>query len=145
MIASPTGHRDCFSGAGGDHGGGHSGVKRSDATNGLILTGARVITPGQDRLFSNPRARLNARHVPAAGPGAGSVLWASLLVLPRTRLRDVSGAGITAIWYSACWIMCLRDARLYVLTIIEFSCSAAAARRRKAVSRRLAIRFCRRL
>jgi APA family basic amino acid/polyamine antiporter len=62
--------------------------------NGLILTGARVYyAMARDALFFKATGRLNARHVPAAGL-ALQCLWASLLVLPRTRLRDVSGAPL---------------------------------------------------
>ena len=62
--------------------------------NGLILTGARVYyAMARDALFFKSAGRLNARQVPAAGL-ALQCLWASLLVLPRTRLRDPSGAPL---------------------------------------------------
>jgi APA family basic amino acid/polyamine antiporter len=57
--------------------------------NGLILAGARVYyAMARDRLFFRPVGRLNARHVPAVGLWWQGI-WASLLILPRTRL----GAG----------------------------------------------------
>jgi APA family basic amino acid/polyamine antiporter len=62
--------------------------------NGLVLAGARVYyAMAKDGLFFRSTGRLNARHVPAAGlvlQGA----WASLLVLPRTRLYDEGGAPL---------------------------------------------------
>jgi APA family basic amino acid/polyamine antiporter len=62
--------------------------------NGLILTGARVYyAMARDSLFFKATGRLNACHVPAAGLVL-QCLWASLLVLPRTRLRDASGAPL---------------------------------------------------
>ena len=62
--------------------------------NGLILTGARVYyAMAHDRLFFQATSRLNACHVPAAGLVLQGV-WASLLVLPRTRLHDASGAPL---------------------------------------------------
>jgi APA family basic amino acid/polyamine antiporter len=42
-------------------------------------------------LFFRATGRLNARHVPAVGLWL-QCLWSCLLVLPRTRLRDASGA-----------------------------------------------------
>ena len=60
--------------------------------NGLILAGARVyFAMARDGLFFSPAGRLNRRHVPAAGLVMQCV-WACLLILPRTRLRDASGA-----------------------------------------------------
>ncbi len=57
--------------------------------NGLILAGARVYyAMARDRLFFRPVGRLNERHVPAMGLWWQGI-WASLLILPRTRL----GAG----------------------------------------------------
>jgi APA family basic amino acid/polyamine antiporter len=57
--------------------------------NGLILAGARVYyAMARDRLFFRPVGKLNARHVPAVGLWWQGI-WASLLILPRTRL----GAG----------------------------------------------------
>jgi APA family basic amino acid/polyamine antiporter len=62
--------------------------------NGLILAGARVYyAMGRDSLFFRGTARLNERHVPAFGLVLQCV-WASLLVLPRIRLRDDAGLVI---------------------------------------------------
>ncbi|HEX7180632.1 MAG TPA: amino acid permease [Thermoanaerobaculia bacterium] len=62
--------------------------------NGLILAGARVYyAMARDALFFRSTGRLNARHVPAIGLILQCV-WASLLVLPRTRLRDETGATL---------------------------------------------------
>jgi basic amino acid/polyamine antiporter, APA family len=62
--------------------------------NGLILAGARVYyAMGRDGLFFRATGKLNARHVPAVGLALQCV-WASLLVLPRTRLRDAAGAPL---------------------------------------------------
>jgi APA family basic amino acid/polyamine antiporter len=44
----------------------------------------------QDRLFFRTTGRLNRKHVPAVGLALQCV-WASLLILPRTRLRDATG------------------------------------------------------
>jgi len=63
--------------------------------NGLILAGARVYyAMGKDGLFFRATSRLNRSHVPAVGLTLQCV-WASLLVLPRTRLRDGAGAILT--------------------------------------------------
>lgn len=60
--------------------------------NGLILAGARVYyAMAKDGLFFRATGKLNRAHVPAVGLVLQCV-WASLLVLPRTRLRDASGA-----------------------------------------------------
>jgi APA family basic amino acid/polyamine antiporter len=60
--------------------------------NGLILAGARVYyAMAKDGLFFRSTGRLNSAHVPAFGLVIQCV-WASLLVLPRTRLREASGA-----------------------------------------------------
>ncbi len=60
--------------------------------NGLILSGARVYyAMAQDGLFFAKTGRLNARHVPAFGLVLQGV-WASLLVLPRTRSLGADGA-----------------------------------------------------
>ncbi len=60
--------------------------------NGLILAGARVYhAMAHDGLFFRATGKLNARAVPAFGLLLQCV-WASFLVLPRTRLRDASGA-----------------------------------------------------
>jgi APA family basic amino acid/polyamine antiporter len=62
--------------------------------NGLILAGARVYyAMARDRLFFRSTGRLNAKLVPAVGLVLQG-LWAALLVLPRTRLRDASGAPL---------------------------------------------------
>lgn len=62
--------------------------------NGLILAGARVYhAMARDGLFFRSTGRLNERHVPAWGLILQCV-WASLLVLPRTRLRDDAGVQI---------------------------------------------------
>ena len=59
--------------------------------NGLILAGARVYwAMAHDGLFFRSTGRLNRHHVPAVGLVLQCV-WASLLVLPRTRLRDAAG------------------------------------------------------
>ncbi|MGD1147733.1 MAG: amino acid permease [Thermoanaerobaculaceae bacterium] len=60
--------------------------------NGLILAGARVYwAMAKDGLFFRGTGRLNSNHVPAVGLVLQCV-WASLLVLPRTRLRDAGGS-----------------------------------------------------
>ena len=60
--------------------------------NGLILAGARVsYAMARDGLFFRSTGRLNAARVPAVALVLQGV-WASLLVLPRTRLRDAEGA-----------------------------------------------------
>jgi APA family basic amino acid/polyamine antiporter len=62
--------------------------------NGLILAGPRVYyAMARDRLFFRSTGRLNRRHVPAFGLVLQCV-WASLLVLPRIRLRDAAGAPL---------------------------------------------------
>ena len=59
--------------------------------NGMILAGARVYwAMAQDRLFFRTTGTLNRKHVPAVGLALQCV-WASLLILPRTRLRDAAG------------------------------------------------------
>jgi basic amino acid/polyamine antiporter, APA family len=69
-------------------------VSTFGCNNGLILTGARVYyAMARDGLFFRATGKLNACHVPAAGLVLQCV-WASLLVLPRTRLRDASGAPL---------------------------------------------------
>jgi APA family basic amino acid/polyamine antiporter len=69
-------------------------VSTFGCNNGLILTGARVYyAMARDRLFFKATGRLNACRVPAAGLVLQGV-WASLLVLPRVRLRDASGAPL---------------------------------------------------
>lgn len=67
-------------------------VSTFGCNNGLILTGARVYyAMARDGLFFASTGRLNARHVPAAGLVLQGI-WAAVLILPRTRLRDASGA-----------------------------------------------------
>ncbi len=59
--------------------------------NGIILSGARVYyAMARDGLFFRATGRLNDRHAPAIGLVLQGV-WAALLVLPRTRLRDAAG------------------------------------------------------
>ncbi len=59
--------------------------------NGLILAGARVYyAMARDGLFFKATGRLNDRGVPGVGLALQCV-WACLLVLPRTRLRDATG------------------------------------------------------
>ncbi|MEA2561727.1 MAG: basic amino acid/polyamine antiporter, family [Acidobacteriota bacterium] len=59
--------------------------------NGLILAGARVYyAMARDRLFFRRTGTLNERHVPAFGLTLQCV-WASLLVLARTRTVDDAG------------------------------------------------------
>jgi APA family basic amino acid/polyamine antiporter len=60
--------------------------------NGLILAGARVYyAMAKDGLFFRATGALNRARVPAVGLVLQCV-WAALLVLPRTRLRDANGA-----------------------------------------------------
>jgi basic amino acid/polyamine antiporter, APA family len=60
--------------------------------NGLILAGARVYyAMARDGLFFRQTGGLNAKHVPAYGLVLQGV-WASLLVLPRTRIVSGNGA-----------------------------------------------------
>ncbi|HEY8020430.1 MAG TPA: amino acid permease [Thermoanaerobaculia bacterium] len=67
-------------------------VSTFGCNNGLILAGARVYyAMAQDGLFFRSTGRLNRERVPAWGLVFQGV-WASLLVLPRTRLRDAAGA-----------------------------------------------------
>jgi APA family basic amino acid/polyamine antiporter len=62
--------------------------------NGLVLAGARVYhAMARDGLFFRATGRLSKRHVPAWGLIL-QCAWASLLVLPRTRLRDDAGVQI---------------------------------------------------
>ena len=62
--------------------------------NGLILSGARVYyAMAKDGVFFRATSRLNRQHVPAVGLWL-QCLWASLLILPRTRLRDATGAPL---------------------------------------------------
>jgi basic amino acid/polyamine antiporter, APA family len=60
--------------------------------NGLILAGARVYyAMAQDSLFFKSVGKLNKFSVPAVGLILQGI-WSSFLVLPRTRLKDPSGA-----------------------------------------------------
>jgi APA family basic amino acid/polyamine antiporter len=62
--------------------------------NGLVLAGARVYyAMARDGLFFRRTGLLNARHVPAWGLIL-QCIWASLLVLPRTRLYGDGGAPL---------------------------------------------------
>jgi APA family basic amino acid/polyamine antiporter len=62
--------------------------------NGLILAGARVYyAMARDGLFFRKTGNLNERHVPAFGLIL-QCIWASFLVLPRTRLYDAAGAPL---------------------------------------------------
>ncbi len=62
--------------------------------NGLILAGARVYyAMARDGLFFKATGRLNDKHVPAMGLVLQCV-WASLLVLPRTRKYGPTGAPL---------------------------------------------------
>ncbi|MFL6194080.1 MAG: APC family permease [Thermoanaerobaculia bacterium] len=63
--------------------------------NGLILSGARVYyAMARDGLFFRRTGTLNARHVPAFGLVL-QCIWASLLVLPRTRVVDAGTGAVT--------------------------------------------------
>ncbi len=69
-------------------------VSTFGCNNGLILAGARVYyAMAKDRLFFKATGKLNKYHVPATGLALQCV-WAALLVLPRTRLRDAAGAPL---------------------------------------------------
>jgi len=60
-------------------------------SNGMILAGARVLyAMARDGLFFRATGTLSRRHVPAVALALQGA-WASLLVLPRTRLRDAAG------------------------------------------------------
>ena len=88
--------------------------------NGLILAGARVyFAMARDGLFFPSIGRLNSSHVPATGLVLQGI-WASLLVLPRTRLRDaVTGATKYGNLYSDLLDYVVFSVLIfYVLTII---------------------------
>jgi basic amino acid/polyamine antiporter, APA family len=69
-------------------------VSTFGCNNGLILTGARVYyAMARDGLFLRATGRLNRHHVPAIGLILQGI-WASLLILPRTRMHDASGAPL---------------------------------------------------
>ena len=62
--------------------------------NGTILGGARVFyTMACDKLFFGPCATLNDKRVPGVAL-IFQCVWASLLVLPRTRSRDEAGGPV---------------------------------------------------
>jgi APA family basic amino acid/polyamine antiporter len=62
--------------------------------NGLILSGARVYyAMARDGLFFKATGNLNAKSVPAVALVLQG-LWTGLLVLPRTRLHDETGAPL---------------------------------------------------
>jgi APA family basic amino acid/polyamine antiporter len=66
-------------------------VSTFGCNNGLILAGARVVyAMARDGLFFRGSGRLNERRVPALALLLQGI-WTSLLVLPRTRLRDAAG------------------------------------------------------
>jgi APA family basic amino acid/polyamine antiporter len=66
-------------------------VSTFGCNNGLILTGARAYwAMARDGLFFRSVGDLSSKHVPAVGLWL-QCAWASLLVLPRTRLRDETG------------------------------------------------------
>ena len=68
--------------------------------NGLILAGARVYyAMANDGLFFRATGKLNKWRVPAVGLIMQCV-WASLLVLPRTRIHDASGMATYGNLYS---------------------------------------------
>jgi APA family basic amino acid/polyamine antiporter len=59
--------------------------------NGIILAGARVYyAMARDGLFFRSTGNLNRNHVPAVGLVLQGI-WAAILVLPRTRLKDTAG------------------------------------------------------
>ncbi len=69
-------------------------VSTFGCNNGLVLSGARVYhAMARDGLFFRRTAALNARRVPSVALWV-QCAWACLLVLPRTRLRDASGAPL---------------------------------------------------
>ena len=86
--------------------------------NGLILAGARVYyAMARDRLFFRSTGRLNARHVPAFALILQGI-WASLLVLPRTRTIDAAGQSTYGNVYNMLlnWVI-FAVLIFYVLTI----------------------------
>src|SRR5579872_6544369 len=63
--------------------------------NGLILAGARVYyAMARDGLFFRSIGRLNKRHVPSHGLVLQGI-WASVLVLMRTRLEDSATGAVS--------------------------------------------------
>src|SRR5207247_8032915 len=62
--------------------------------NVLILAGARAhYAMAREGLFFRSVSRLNRNHVPGCGLVV-QVIWAGLLVLPRTVKRDATGAVV---------------------------------------------------
>ena len=86
--------------------------------NGLILAGARVYyAMAQDGLFFKATARLNSKHVPAIALVLQGI-WTAVLVLPRTRNVDASGAATYGNLYSNLLDYIIFAALIfYVLTI----------------------------
>jgi len=86
--------------------------------NGLILAGARVYyAMAQDGLFFKATARLNSKHVPAIALVLQGI-WTAVLVLPRTRNVDASGAVMYGNLYSNLLDYIIFAALIfYVLTI----------------------------
>jgi APA family basic amino acid/polyamine antiporter len=86
--------------------------------NGLILAGARVYyAMAQDGLFFKATARLNSKHVPAIALVLQGI-WTAVLVLPRTRNVDASGAVTYGNLYSNLLDYIIFAALIfYVLTI----------------------------
>lgn len=67
-------------------------VSTFGCNNGLILSGARVYyAMARDGLFFRATGNLSTRSVPAMGLVLQGI-WTCLLVLPRTRLQELSGA-----------------------------------------------------
>ena len=86
--------------------------------NGLILAGARVYyAMARDRLFFRRTGTLNERHVPAFGLML-QCIWASLLVLPRTRTVGADGQATYGNLYGTLldWVV-FAVLIFYVLTI----------------------------
>ena len=86
--------------------------------NGLILAGARVYyAMAQDGLFFKATAKLNSKHVPAIALVLQGI-WTAVLVLPRTRNVDASGAVTYGNLYSNLLDYIIFAALIfYVLTI----------------------------
>jgi APA family basic amino acid/polyamine antiporter len=69
-------------------------VSTFGCANGMILAGARVTyAMARDGLFFRSTGTLNRKHVPAVSLLLQG-LWACLLILPRTRLYDATGAPV---------------------------------------------------
>jgi len=70
-------------------------VSAFGCNNGLVLAGARVsYAMARDRLFFRRVGMLNERRVPAAALAVQGA-WASLLVLPRSAVRDAATGATT--------------------------------------------------